>query len=159
MSWEAIGAIGEVVGGIGVIVTLAYLARQMQVNTAALRNETTRDGMQAVIDSYSTVIADEEVASIYLRGLENFNALSEVEQIRFHYVCCQRLHAAQMNVTFNQRSGQSAFPLDVTVKPWIDRMMQRQGFRQWWQSRGRVVYSPEFIRFVESKENAIEEVP
>jgi len=150
LNWDAIGAIGELAGALGVIVTLAYLARQMRVNTMALQNETTRDGMQAVIDSYSTVIADEKVASIYLRGLANFNALSEVEQIRFHYVCCQRLHAASINLSLKQwGDARTETELEASIKPWIARMMQHEGFRQWWNARGRMTVSPEFGGFVE----------
>ena len=37
MEWEAIGAIGEVGGAVGVIVTLIYLAGQLRQNTKALR--------------------------------------------------------------------------------------------------------------------------
>lgn len=38
MNWEAIGAVGEVGGAIGVIVTLIYLAGQLRQNTKALRS-------------------------------------------------------------------------------------------------------------------------
>ena len=37
MNWEAIGAIGEVVGAAGVIATLIYLAAQIRQNAAATR--------------------------------------------------------------------------------------------------------------------------
>ena len=37
MNWEAIGAIGEVLGAIAVLVTLAYLAIQIRQNTQAMR--------------------------------------------------------------------------------------------------------------------------
>ena len=38
MNWEAIGAVGEILGAAGVIVTLVYLARQIHVsNRAAVR--------------------------------------------------------------------------------------------------------------------------
>lgn len=30
MSWEAVGALGDLVGGVGVVVTLAYLAAQVR---------------------------------------------------------------------------------------------------------------------------------
>lgn len=151
MNWDAIGAIGEVAGAVGVILTLAYLARQMRINTIALKNETTRDAMQMIIDSYSTVIADGEVASIYLRGLQDFAALSEEEQIRFHYVCVQRLQAATVNLSFKQfRDRQSRREIETELKPWIARMLRNPGFRQWWESRGREVFLPEFVSFVES---------
>lgn len=40
MNWEAVGAIGEVIGAIGVIVTLAYLAIQIRQNSAVVRSAT-----------------------------------------------------------------------------------------------------------------------
>jgi len=149
MNWEAVGAVGEMAGAVGVIVTLAYLARQMRVNTIALQNETIRDSMQMVIDSYSTVIADEDVAAIYLRGMQDFNALSDVEQIRFHYVCCQRLHAASTNKSFMNVNGGGSELAEV-IGPWISRMMQREGFRQWWEQRGRAIMTPEFAQFADA---------
>ena len=36
MNWEAIGAIGEIIGAAGVIITLLYLASQLRQNTRAL---------------------------------------------------------------------------------------------------------------------------
>ena len=40
MNWEAIGAIGEVLGAIGVIVTLGYLAIQIRQNTKVTKAAT-----------------------------------------------------------------------------------------------------------------------
>jgi len=40
MNWEAIGAVGEVAGAIGVIATLLYLAAQIRQNTRAMRGAT-----------------------------------------------------------------------------------------------------------------------
>jgi hypothetical protein len=37
MNWEAIGAVGEVAGAIGVIATLGYLAVQIRHNTRSVR--------------------------------------------------------------------------------------------------------------------------
>lgn len=40
INWEAIGAVGEIGGAIGVVVTLIYLAGQLRQNTQALRSST-----------------------------------------------------------------------------------------------------------------------
>ena len=38
MDWEAIGAIGEVLGAAGVLATLVYLATQIRQNTTTTTN-------------------------------------------------------------------------------------------------------------------------
>ena len=38
MNWEAMGAIGEVVGAAGVIITVIYLALQVRQNSDLIRN-------------------------------------------------------------------------------------------------------------------------
>ncbi len=37
MNWDAIGAVGETLGAIGVLITLAYLAVQIRQNTSAMK--------------------------------------------------------------------------------------------------------------------------
>ncbi len=37
MNWDAIGAIGEILGALGVLVTLVYLATQIRENTRSLQ--------------------------------------------------------------------------------------------------------------------------
>ena len=41
MNWEAIGAIGEITGATGVIISVAYLAIQIRKNTASLNADIT----------------------------------------------------------------------------------------------------------------------
>ena len=38
MNWDAIGAIAELLGAVGVIATLAYLAQQIRQNTSTVRS-------------------------------------------------------------------------------------------------------------------------
>ena len=54
MDWNAVGAIGEVGGAIGVIVTLIYLAGQLRQNTRAMRSSTyqTYSGLAMNISDY-----------------------------------------------------------------------------------------------------------
>jgi hypothetical protein len=40
INWDAIGAIGEIVGALGVMVTVGYLAIQVRQNTFASRAQT-----------------------------------------------------------------------------------------------------------------------
>ena len=60
MSWEAIGAIGEVVGAISVLLTLLYLAKQIKENSKLL----TTSVYQTAVDGYN------EMASMFLENPE-----------------------------------------------------------------------------------------
>ncbi len=51
MDWNMVGAIGETLGAVGVIVTLVYLAGQLRQNTQALRTSTSQ-AYQERTDSY-----------------------------------------------------------------------------------------------------------
>ncbi|MGI9325019.1 MAG: hypothetical protein ACR2PZ_07355 [Pseudomonadales bacterium] len=52
MNWEAIGAVGEVLGAVGVILTLVYLAAQIRQNTAMMTAQT----VQASVDATQRVL-------------------------------------------------------------------------------------------------------
>ena len=52
MNWEAIGAVGEVLGAVGVILTLGYLAMQIRQNTSMM----TAQAVQASVDATQRVL-------------------------------------------------------------------------------------------------------
>ena len=93
MNWEAIGAIGEIVGALGVILTLGYLAYQIRQNTIQLEqstlaakaaaqnasNEALRENRKALFDNV-------QMAEIWHRGNENPDDLDEVSMLRYRLV-------------------------------------------------------------------------
>ena len=52
MNWEAIGAIGDFMGGVGVVVTLGYLALQIRTNTNVLRSNAQREMSSIINDRF-----------------------------------------------------------------------------------------------------------
>lgn len=52
MNWDAIGAIGEVVGAIAVVVTLIALIFQLRENTKAIKAQSVRDLLSQVSQSW-----------------------------------------------------------------------------------------------------------
>jgi hypothetical protein len=83
MSWEAIGAIGSIVGSVAVVCTLAYLALQMKQNTKALTTsmyETAMGGFNEVIGFLNN---DPTTSSLMRRGWLDPSSLSVEESYRF----------------------------------------------------------------------------
>ena len=82
MNWDAIGALGEVAGAIGVIVTLIYLANQLRQNTKALRMNTASERLERDYEIVLPVIESREVAEIWVKGGDRLQDLDEVDQQR-----------------------------------------------------------------------------
>ena len=74
MHWDAIGAIGEIVGAIAVVATLAYLAIQMRQNTTQLKNATSWNINQGLAQIHGQHSSDPEFVDIWLRGLKKMTA-------------------------------------------------------------------------------------
>ena len=81
MNWDAVGAIGEIVGAVAVILTFGFLALQIRQNTAALR--TTNDNIlyQFRDSQFASLSENEELAAIVIKLLAG-EELSEIEQLR-----------------------------------------------------------------------------
>ena len=55
MSWDAIGAIGELVGAAAVVVTLVYLALQVRQNNRLMQAQHRETNRNAVVQTYDPV--------------------------------------------------------------------------------------------------------
>ena len=109
MNWDAIGAVGELVGALGVIATLGYLAYQIRQNTVQLEQSTLSTKAAAINASQVTlrvnrqsIFEDADMASIFMRGNERPEDLSDVELLRYRLVM-QNITEAMLDI-FSQTS-------------------------------------------------------
>ena len=93
MNWEAIGAIGEIIGAIGVIFTLGYLAYQIRQNTAQLeQNERTAIATAVSISATNYrenrrhIYTNRDVANIVQQGMSDPKRLDEIDRYRFRLI-------------------------------------------------------------------------
>jgi hypothetical protein len=90
---EDLGNLGDFLGGIGVVVTLVYLAVQIRQNTEQLRSDadsrkvSSLDEMTRALGLWQAdIAANPELADIWKRGLAAESHLDETEYLRFQYV-------------------------------------------------------------------------
>lgn len=92
MDWsiQDLGAAGEFVGAIGVVVTLVYLAHQIRQNTHQLEQGTlmARAAAQnasnvALRETRASIFASGEMAEIFFLGNANPQELAEVPRLRY----------------------------------------------------------------------------
>ncbi len=83
MTIQEMGAIGELVGGIAIIVSLLYVGLQIRQHSGALRSTTAQAAIQMAEATYSPIVRDPVLAEISLRGLEDPGTLNTVEMAQF----------------------------------------------------------------------------
>ena len=147
MNWEAIGAVGEVLGAIGVIVTLAYLAVQIRRNTTAMRAESSRSSAQATGAASIAIAQDGELARIFNQGLHDQSSLTPEERTRFAFLLGTII--APASTSYNEVA------LGVIPEEWLDnqrdtlrRFLHQPGGAEWW-SQFKGGFPPPFREFVD----------
>ena len=97
MNWEAIGAIGEVLGAILVLLTLAFLAVQIRQNTASVKASTYQNLLSERADWQRSIVSSEN-AGLMIKGLYRQNSLSSDEASQYHVYMLQLLQWARSAV-------------------------------------------------------------
>ena len=84
MNWDVVAAIAELVGALGVLLTLGYLAIQIRDNTRSLEAASLQSVLDGPRDRYFLPMAqDREMADLFARGLNGLEHLRPDERRRF----------------------------------------------------------------------------
>ena len=95
MNWDALGAIGEIISAIAVVLTLIYLAIQLRTNTNAVKTNTWQAIQDAEQRFDELLSSDRGLADLWLKGQADPEALDESEQLQFYLICKQLLDQFQ----------------------------------------------------------------
>jgi len=138
---QDLGAAGEFVGAIGVIVTLIYLAYQIRQNTTQLQqniitaqaaavnasNITLRENRQSIFES-------SEMADIFIRGNEGPLNLDEIELLRYRLVM-QNVTEAMLDIyTQTAVTGFSPETWATQGVTLVERILGATGGSWFWDS-------------------------
>ena len=135
MNWGALGAIGEIIGAAGVIVSLIYLAGQVRYNSRQVRHA----AAQAVLDKLNGFIGQlafvAGAGDVWTRGLSGLEELNDDEElVRFSSMLLQVFWTYEEVFHYRQAGLIEDWAWTHAKAP-IDHMMRTPGFRQWWQIR------------------------
>jgi hypothetical protein len=134
MNWDAIGAVAELLGAIGVIVSLMYLAAQIRRNTRVQKRTNLRDIANELATTARCIATDSELASLVLRGYADLGSLDPVE--RFSYDNFMYAFIANFeNALFDARSGDYPEEELVPMRAAIVGYLGTDGGHAWWEQR------------------------
>ena len=149
MNWDAIGAIGDAVSGIGVLMTLLYLAIQTRQNTRAVRAAT----YSQVVDSFSAIslalFQDPIAADLIRRAREDPANLSDEELDRYGLFLLSYLRRAE-NMHFQSEEGTLDTDTWLGIRDSIFVVIGTEPAARWWSERGRL-FNASFRQFIEAR--------
>src|SRR6266850_4595759 len=83
MNWEMISAVGQMLGAMGVIISIIYLAAQIRNQN----KESQRSAMNVLTTHWSdlnrTLVENSEMAALWLRALRSFDELDGPSKLKF----------------------------------------------------------------------------
>ncbi len=134
MNWDAIGSIGEVIGALGVIVSLIYLATQIRQNSAWLKSSIIESSGTRTGDLTSTIYSDADLSRIVSIGFTPDGlTLKPEEKTRFSFVMVRAMRGHEINFA-HYKSGLldeesfNGFIQNMTV--WTNSPL----FDEWWET-------------------------
>ena len=86
MNWEAISAVGQLVGALAVLITLIYLTIQIRQNTATVATATYESAMTGFNDINVVVASSPTLAAILDRGCSSPDSLKAEEVVQFNFL-------------------------------------------------------------------------
>jgi hypothetical protein len=134
MNWEMINAIGQMLGAIGVIFSIVYLAAQIRNQN----KESQRQAMNVLTTHWSdlnrTLVENPEMSVLWLRALRSFDDLDAKPKLRFGAHLGRFLRFAD-SLYLNVLDGMLDKRLLRGYERTIADTVAYPGFQTWWTTR------------------------
>lgn len=144
MNWEAVGAIGETLGAIAVVVSLLYLAAQIRQNSRVVKGASAQAITQTI---QSELRWSSDMSEILVKVFEDPDSLSPVEAFKLGEWATAAMWARQNEyIQYKQKL------IDETVWHGCRGILKNTfsiiWMRTWWQAFDKSVFSEDFVELV-----------
>ena len=147
MNWDAIGALGEIIGAVAVVATLVYVAAQVRGANRALRT-TIRDSTFSQLQGWNYhLVADESLAWVFQRGMLDYEGLESAERARFVHAAYSFFKVFE-NIYLHHLEGTVTREVWDGNKPALVLFAGEPGLRGFWERR-RSLFDDRFAALVD----------
>lgn len=154
MNLQDLAAVGDLVGGIGVVVSLFYVgysirqtAKQIEQNSRNLVASMYHATNDAFYRWLALLAGDEQLAALWRRALRG-DTLQEAEVTRVHSLISMLFLAYENNFKQLQLGAVDRDSLEIG-KLDLATLLSRRVVQDWWQGQGARILTPQFRATVE----------
>jgi len=150
INWDAVLAVAQIVGDLGVFLSLVYVAIQIRDDAKARRSQTMHQ-LAAEASANSRSIAEHaDLAEIWSRGRQGIKSLGPIELVRFNYTLTASFRIFE-DAFLQNRLGHFETSVWRGVEAPLERLLSQAGIREYWQLGFSEAFSAEFRAFVNAK--------
>ena len=142
MNWEAISAIGQIVGALAVVISLIYLAREIRSNAHSARLAS----MDTVIRWLGELVAHPHLRELYYRGIHDFESLKGADLVGFSMLMDQLFYIYQ-EMYYQQLEGHLDQRVWGMTEAPIRELIGYPGIQAWWRLRSHW-FGEEFVNHI-----------
>jgi hypothetical protein len=155
MNWQIVSALGELFGGLAVVLSLLYLAHQVRES----RMQATAEGQRDVLNTahlHIPVATTPGATSDWRKGLNHYESLDPDTQARFHHLIHPHInHVEAVFHMYNQ-----GLMDEDTYERWmagIIGIITTEGGKSWWK-HVRSTFGPKYVAELEKKRDSSDKV-
>lgn len=145
---ETLGDLGDFLGGIGVIVTLVYLAIQIRRNTEQTRLNTAGEAWSGIRDAYEPAYHGNN-AEIFRLGLSGELDPSDADYMTFSMLMLRIISQFELSL-YQARHGTLDDELFAMHARLARMNLTSRGGRTWWDTTGSKFFSETLVTEIES---------
>jgi hypothetical protein len=149
MNWDAIGAVGEIAGATGVIISLIYLATQIK-NQSRDARLTAVNNMTSQWNSFmGDMTTNTELARVWAKGVVDFDSLNPTERVMLstHFSRILRITESMFH---QHQGGLLDDKIWLGIRRSITDFISSPGVRIWWPTR-KHWFSDEYGAFIQEE--------
>jgi len=146
MTIQEMGALGEMIGGIAVVISLIYVGLQIRQNSNSVR-AASQVALRQLGTEITSQIAAPDMARIYVQGLKDLSPLPAEDRVRFHSLMLSMFGVYEAYY-FHGYYGIIPRELQPSHNQALFHL-GKPGVKQWWDGGGRGQFNDKFVKFLE----------
>ena len=144
---EALGNIGDFVGGVGVVVTLAYLALQIRQNSRSVRAASAQAMLASLSQTLNAIGASPQASRAFAAGQLDPDSMTEDEAVQFVHLILGWFRVLEQAFYLHRLGGLDTDLWNGYVAQ-LRSFMQSPGVQRWWAVRAPLFHT-EFREFID----------
>ncbi|MBT8147873.1 MAG: hypothetical protein KJN90_13535 [Gammaproteobacteria bacterium] len=150
MNWDAVGAVAELMGAIGVIGSLIYLATQVRTSNLASKVDSKLKMTEFLVNFQDLLLDSPELNDVMMRGRKGIENLTREEYLQYANMA-QKAFWYFSAIHFQRRRNvieeEDWYEVNAVVQYWTSA----RGTFEWWKRIGSKSFTGEFAAFIEQQ--------